>query len=28
MSIARAPSKPHLHDTTCCQTSLTTGCIV
>jgi len=28
MSIVRAPSKPRLHDTTCCQTSLTTRCIV
>ena len=24
----RVTVKPHLHDTTCCQTSLTTGCIV
>ena len=27
LSVTKA-LKPHLHDTTCCQTSLTTGCIV
>jgi len=32
LTLRRAPVsrllKPRLHDTTCCQTSLTTGCIV
>jgi len=26
--LSTAPVKPHLHDITCCQTGLTTGCIM